>query len=258
MSAPSDPPPSNGRVLRAVVFVASAFAAAASLRLTWKYPAFGIGLAAVLTGLLVYRWWRARRYARDLERGNAARVISKWNAAVDGMPHADTMAPLMAATALAAFGRVKEARETLANAKRGPVWDAAIEHRLFVDVLLATFEGEAELAEEQASRLVQLPAPSSPEIRTRVVSLREATAALTRAFSHRARPEDLDRLERASMASPLVHWAMRYGATIVAIDTGDLPKALRLLDGAPDWPAESTFRAFHEELLKEATARTVA
>jgi hypothetical protein len=161
----------------------------------------------------------------------------------------------MAATALAAFGRVREARETLANAKRGPVWDAAIEHRLFVDVLLATFDGDPELAEKQASRLVQLPAPASPEIRSRVLSLREATAALTRAFAHRSQPDDLARLEQASMASPLVHWAMRYGAAIVAIDSGDMQKALKLLDGAPEWPAESQFRSFHEELVHEAMAR---
>lgn len=246
---------SGSRFLRVAFFVGSAFLAAASLRLTWVYPVFGIVLATVLVALLAWRWIRERNYTRALERGDAARVISKWNAAVDGMPHADTMAPLMAATALAAFGRVREARETLANAKRGPVWDAAVEHRLFVDVLLATFEGESELAEKQASRLVDLPAPASPEIRTRVVSLREATAALTRAFAHRAEPDDLARLERASMSSPLVHWAMRYGATIVAIDTGDLGKAMRLLDGAPEWPAESTFRAFHEELVREATTR---
>lgn len=256
----SDPPQSESgsRVLRIALFVGSAFLAAASLRLTWVYPYFGVCLAVVLTSILVWRWVRERRYTRALERGDATRVISKWSAAVDGMPHADTMAPLMAATALAAFGRVREARQTLANAKRGPVWDAAVEHRLFVDVLLATFEGEADHAEKQASRLVELPAPTSPEIRTRVLSLREATAALTRAFAHRARPDDLARLERASMASPLVHWAMRYGATIVAIDRGDLGKAMRLLEGAPDWPAESSFRAFHEELLREATSRADA
>ncbi|MFO0612430.1 MAG: hypothetical protein U0414_07575 [Polyangiaceae bacterium] len=257
MSEPNASPPGS-RVLWIVLFVGSAFLAAASLRLTWKYPAFGIALVSILLGVLVWRWVRDRRYARALERGDASRVISKWNAAVDGMPHADTMAPLMAATALAAFGRVREARETLANAKRGPVWDAAVEHRLFVDILLTTFEGEADLAEKHASRLVELPAPSSPEIRTRVLSLREATAALTRAFAHRARPDDLARLEQASMASPLVHWAMRYGATIVAIDHGDLEKSLRLLEGAPDWPAESSFRAFHEELLREATVRGAA
>lgn len=243
------------RLLRVALFVGSAFLAAASLRLTWIYPYFGVALASLLISILVWRWVRERRYTRALERGDATRVISKWSAAVDGMPHADTMAPLMAATALAAFGRVHEARQTLANAKRGPVWDAAVEHRLFVDILLATFEGESDLAEKHASRLVQLPAPTSPEIRTRVLSLREATAALTRAFAHRARPDDLARLEQASMASPLVHWAMRYGATIVAIDRGELGKATRLLHGAPDWPAESSFRAFHEELLREVTSR---
>jgi hypothetical protein len=246
---------SEGRFWRGFLFVASAAIAAAALHFSWVHPLFGIALAGFLTVFLVWRWWSHHRLVRDLERGDASSALSRWATSLESLPHAETMAPLMTATALAAFGRLREARETLAAAARGPVWEAAIEHRLFVDVLLSTFEGDSEQACDRAARLAELPAPNSPELRTRVLSLREATVALTRAFSHQARPGDLDRLERASRSSPLVHWAMRYGATIVAIDVGDLTKASALLDGAPEWPEESAFRAFHAELRNVLTAR---
>jgi hypothetical protein len=243
---PADRP--ERRFWRGFLFVGSAALAAAALRMAWVHPTFGVALAAALTAFLVWRWWSHRKLVRDLQKGDSRSALSRWANSLDALPHAETMAPLMTATALAAFGRVREARETLAGAARGPVWEAAIEHRLFVDVLLSTFEGDADLARDRATRLAQLPAPNSPELRSRVISLREATVALTRAFSHQSRPGDLDRLEKASRSSPLVHWAMRYGAAIVAIDDGDLPKATSLLQGAPDWPEESTFRAFDQEL----------
>jgi hypothetical protein len=69
-----------------------------------------------------------------------------------------------------------------------------------------------------------------------------------RAFSHKAEPGDLRCLESASEKSPLVHWAMRYAAAIVAVDQGDAGKARELIDGAPRWPTESAFRAFHDEI----------
>jgi len=243
------------RFWRAFLFVASAALAAFALRLAWQSPRFGIALAAGLSAFLAWRWWSHRRLVRALKRGDSDKALSRWASSLESLPHAETMSPIMTATALAAFGRVREARETLAAAQRGPVWEAALEHRLFVDVLLSTFEGDADLARDRAAKLVELPAPSSPELRVRVLSLREATLALTRAFSHQARPGDLDRLERASRSSPLVHWAMRYGAAIVAIDVGDLHKASTLLAGAPEWPEESNFRAFHQELANVLASR---
>lgn len=251
---PADRP--EKRFWRGFLFVASAALAAAALRTAWVHPTFGLVLALALTALLVWRWWSHRRLVDDLRKGDSRSALSRWSNSLEALPHAETMAPLMTATALAAFGRVREARETLANAARGPVWEAAIEHRLFVDVLMSTFEGDADLARDRATKLAELPAPNSPELRSRVVSLREATVALTRAFSHQSHPGDLDRLEKASRTSPLVHWAMRYGAAIVAIDGGDLQRATALLQGAPDWPEESAFRAFDQELRDVVAARS--
>lgn len=236
------------RFLRGFVFVGSAALAAAILRGTWKYPALGIVVLGLISAYFAWRWWSHRKLVRTLKRGDVASAISQWTGSLESIPHPETMAPLMTATALAAFGRVNEARATLAAAARGPAWEAALEHRLFVDVLLCTFEGDVESAKSQAARLAGLPMPDAPDMKERVSMLRGATEALARAFSHESRPGDLARLEAASSASPLVHWAMRYGAAIVAIDGGDVNKAKVLVDGAPEWPAESAFRAFHQEI----------
>ncbi len=258
MDPEDDEPTAFERALKGFLFVGSAAAAAAILKLTWRYPAVGIGVVSAIAAYFLWRWWRHRRLARTLRRGDVASAISMWSGSLESIPHPETMAPLMTATALAAFGRVGEARATLAVAARGPAWEAALEHRLFVDVLLSTFEGDAETAKSQAARLAGLPMPDAPDMKERVSMLRGATEALARAFSHEARPGDLDRLEAASAASPLVHWAMRYGAAIVAIDGGDATKARALVDGAPDWPRESTFRAFHREITSVLAAKNGA
>ncbi len=76
--------------------------------------------------------------------------------------------------------------------------------------------------------------------------------ALARAFAHTSVPGDRALLERASEASPLVFWAMRYAAAVVAIDEGELTRVEELLADAPSWPQESTFRAFHDEIADRA------
>jgi hypothetical protein len=45
---------------------------------------------------------------------------------------------------------------------------------------------------------------------------------------------------------------MRYAAAIVLVDQGKANGVRDLLAGAPEWPKESAFRAFHEELLARA------
>jgi hypothetical protein len=237
---------------RAILFVASAGLAAALLRLAWAKPMVGVAMAAgaLILGLVVlWRWWTHTRLVRMLRRGDVHRVIAHWSDAMDSIPHADTMAPLLTATAFAAFGRISDARRALEAAARGPAWDAALEHRLFLDALLSTFEGDADRARVQVAQLNALPSPSRRDLRDRVTGLREAISALVRAFEHCAAPGDLAKLEAASETSPLVHWAMRYGAAIVAIDAGDLTKARALIQGAPSWPEESAFRSFHHEIV---------
>jgi hypothetical protein len=85
--------------------------------------------------------------------------------------------------------------------------------------------------------------------------LRGAVAALARAFSHQSASGDRQLLIAASDQSPLVHWAMRYGAAISSIDAGDLSGARVLIGGAPSWPSESCFALFHQEIAGEVTRR---
>jgi hypothetical protein len=48
---------------------------------------------------------------------------------------------------------------------------------------------------------------------------------------------------------------MRYAAAVVALDAGRARDVGALLAGAPAWPAESAFQAYHDELLAHASAR---
>lgn len=238
------------RVLRGVLFVLSAiaFAGVVKLLLGWSLVGGPLVLAALGGGFLLWRWRRRTRLVRMLRRGEVNDLISSWTDRVEALPHSDTLAPLLTATAFAAYGRVEDAQRALRGAARGPAWEAALEHRLFLEVLLSTFEGETDAALASSARLSALPLPKPAHLRTRVENLREAVAALARAFVHRARPGDLERLERASEASPLVHWAMLYAAAIVAIDEGKLDHARALIAPAPRWPSESAFRSFHDQI----------
>ena len=241
-----------GRAARVALFVLSAAAAALALRLAWEFPiSAAFGLAGLL-GVFGSRWLARRRASAMLRSGDVRLVLSRWSAAMQRVPHSETMGPLMMATALAAYGWIDRARAVLRTAHRGPAWDAAVEHRLFLDALLLTFEGDSGAALDRARELEALPLPSSaPWLYGRIRTLRRAVGALARAFAHLGQEGDRQLLLRAAQASPLVHWAMRYGAAILAVDAGDLPHARRLLDSAPAWPEESCFGIFHREIAAE-------
>jgi hypothetical protein len=240
-------------VLRAVVFVASAALAAALLRFAWIDPMLAATLLGAVLAVVVGRWISRRRIERLLRSGDVQGVLRRWSASLSRIPYPATMAPLMTATAFAAYGWVEKARAALATAERGPAWDAALEHRLFLDALLLTFEGDREGALEQAGRLARLPLPPADEaMRGRVRMLRDAIGAFARAFAHRTRPGDGELLEKAAESSPLVFWAMRYAAAVLAIDHGNSGKARELLEDAPDWPEQSMFRTFHNEIAERA------
>jgi hypothetical protein len=245
----------RGKWLQAALFVASAAAAAAVLHLAWARPVFTAALLGGAMAFLASRWLARRRLRKVLLSGDVRSVLERWSPSLERIPHPATMGPLMTATAFAAYGWVEKARAALATAERGPAWDAALEHRLFLDALLLTFEGDRDGALERASRLERLPLPpAGPALRDRVQMLRFAVGALARAFAHQSQPGDAELLVRASETSPLVFWAMRYAAAVVAIDRRDWTRASELLTGAPAWPAESTFRAFHDEILQQIPA----
>ena len=242
----------SGPWMPRILFVLSAGCAALALRLAWEAPLAGaIGLGFLLA-MIAARWLSRRRTRRLLRSGDVESILQRWSSSMDRVPHPETMGPLMTATAFAAYGWIERARAILRTAERGPAWEAALEHRLFVDALLLVFEGESDAALERAGELAKLPLPAAaPFLVDRVQVLRGAVAALARAFSHQGIDGDRRLLIQASDASPLVHWAMRYGAAILSLDAGDLPTAKALLAGAPHWPTESCFALFHSEIVGE-------
>ena len=238
------------------MFVGSAGLAAYALRTAWREPLAGIFGLLIAGSVLLARWYSRRRAQRLLRSGDVDGVLDRWSQTLQRVPHAETMGPLMTATAFAAYGWIDRAREVLSSAEKGPAWEAALEHRLFLDALLLTFEGDSSGALDRAARLSRLPVPATaPALIERIKVLRAAVAALARAFAHDGHAGDRTLLIEASDASPLVHWAMRYGAAIMAVDAGDFGHASSLIAAAPSWPSESCFSRFHSEITGEIARR---
>lgn len=213
-------------------------------------PFLFIGLLTMMPAYLA-----RRRMRRLLMSGDVRRVLGTWEPSIGRVMYPETMAPLMKATAYASYGWIEAARDALARAVKGPAWEAALEQRLFVEALLDAFEGDRVEAMAKAEALEAMPLPSSGLLaRRKIASMRRGMAAMARAFAHKSLPSDMKMLRTASFASPLVHWAMRYAQAVVAVDQGKREMVPSLLEGAPEWPRESAFRLFHDELLARSTA----
>lgn len=242
-------PPVRARLLAWGPFVLSAAVTALALRLSTREPVLAVALVLLLALSLLPGWLARRRMRGVLQSGDVRQVLAVWAPTFTRMPYPETMGPLVTAAAFASCGWVEQARIALERAERGPVWEAALEHRLFIETLLDAFEGDRDGALEKAARLAAMPMPAvGPFVRARIAGLREALAAFARAFAHRSDHGDFDRLERAARASPLVCWAMRYAAAVVAVDQGNPARARTLLAEAPAWPEASAFHDFHLEL----------
>ena len=212
-------------------------------------------LAPALLLLALFSLWQLRhaiqrvRLHRLLRAGDWSGAFAAYHPSFARIPHPETFGPLMVAAALAAHGMVDRARYALSRAVRGDAWEAAQEHRFFVETLMEAFDGDRQRALVTAESLESLPLPpGSAPLRRRVMALRTALTALARAFARCSRDGDAQILEEASKRSPLVHWAMRYAAIVAYLEHGQRTRAQQLLSGAPDWPADSAFRAFQEEL----------
>lgn len=227
----------------------SALCALIVAEMAWHDPRYLVPFAAIAAVTMLPPLLARRRMKRLLMSGDVKRVLGTWEGSIERVMYPETMAPLMAATAYAAYGWIDAAREALDRAVKGPAWDAALEQRLFIETLLDTFEGDRAGAIEKAERLVRMPVPrAGPLARMRVARLRRGLAAMARAFAHRPELTDDKSLRGAALTSPLVHWAMRYAEAVLAIDRGDKTSAHRLIVGAPEWPEESAFRLFDQEL----------
>ena len=246
MTGPPRPPRAKTKWLP---FVLSALLAAVVVRIALREPALA-ALLALIAAVLTLPAAAARRRLRSLLRsGDVRSVLAAWSDSYARMPYPETMGPLVTAAAFASCGWVDEARTAMSRSARGPAWDAALEHRLFVETLLDVFEGDRDAAMMKAEHLAALPLPvAGPFAQTRVRTLRGAVAAFARAFAHRSVDGDAALLEDAGQKSPLVFWAMRYAAAVVAVDRGEPNRARQLLEGAPRWPEQSAFSQFHAEL----------
>jgi hypothetical protein len=238
--------------VQGLLFVGSAAGVAALVRYGLGRQALSVAGVVVSAGGVLWlagRWWAHRRLLRRLRSGRPDELLQAWHDALLSMPNAETTVPLLQATALAASGLTERARAALARAERGEAWQAAYEHRLMIETLLDAFEGERLEAVSKGERLCSLPLPEvTGDLRERIILLRESVAALARAFAHAAEPRDASLLWEAARRNALIHWPLRYAAAVVCVDRGLLAEADRLLAGAPSWPEDSAFRAFHAEL----------
>jgi hypothetical protein len=220
-----------------------------ALQMAWHDPRYLLPFGLIVALVVVPPLRARRRMRRLLISGDVNRVIGTWESSIERIVYPETMAPLMAATAYAAYGWIDAARGSLRRAVKGPAWEAALEQRLFVETLLDTFEGERRTAMLKAEALERMPLPQGGLLaRRKIAALRRGLAALARAFAHESRSGDARILRGAATASPLIHWAMRYAGAVVAIDDGNSDDARALLAGAPTWPEESAFRTFDDEL----------
>ncbi len=256
MATPAPPRRANAHVvLPLALAVVGAVLAVQSVGRDPHYLFGLLAFTALLAAPSAIGRWRMRKI---LMSGDVERVIGTWEGSIQRAPHRETMAPLLKATAYAAYGCIEPSRRALDRAVKGPAWDAALEQRLFVETLLDTFEGDNDAATRKASALEVLPIPPTGLFaRRRIALLRRGLTALVRAFAHSSHRNDARLLARAAAASPLVHWAMRYAAAIVAVDQGRARDVSWLIAGAPDWPSQSAFHTFHHDILARAAQEGV-
>jgi hypothetical protein len=243
----------RARIRRALWLISSAAIVGFSLHIGQRSPALGLLLLALFAFTQLPEARRQLRLRRLMRSGNLGAMLEAYHPTLERLPHPETLGPLMVAAALAANGMVDRARRALVRAARGEAWEAALEHRWFVETLMEAFDGDRGLALDRAESLEKLPLPrASASLQKRVRALRAALTALARAFARRSHDDDAELMEAAAEHSPLVHWAMRYGAVVAYLERGERRSAQRLLESAPAWPADSAFRAFQEELASLA------
>jgi hypothetical protein len=249
----------RARIRTVLWLLTSAAIVSCAVHVGQKSPPLGLLLLALFAITQLPAAFRQMRMRRLLRSGDLGAVLEAYHPAMSRLPHPETLGPLMVAAALAAHGMVDRARRALERAAKGEAWEAALEHRWFVETLMEAFDGDRGLALDRAESLEKLPLPAAnASLRRRILALRAALTALARAFARRSQGNDAELLVAAAENSPLVHWAMRYGAVVAYLERGDHRRARDLLEGAPQWPADSTFRAFQAELSGLAAAPAAA
>ena len=242
----------NRFLTRALSIASLALLAFVSARLIARDVRFTVVVLVVAAAFVVPAWLARRRMRRLLLSGDIGRIVGMWQSSFRKVTHPETMAPLVTATAYAAYGFIDRAHDALSRAAKGPAWEAAVEQRLFIEALLDVYVGERSRALTKAEELENLPLPNVGFwMRRKISLLRRGIGALARAFAHSSRSEDEAVLRDVARSSPLVHWAMRYARAVFLVDAGRQGEARTLLADAPTWPEESAFRSFHDELTAQ-------
>ena len=149
------------------------------------------------------------------------------------------MAPLMTATAFTACGWVAKARGALALAERGPAWEAALEHRLFLEMERRAAEKETLAALGSAASLI------AHEVKNSLNGLKVATGSLSpteeQGLAVRTLRGQIDRL--AHLATSLLHFGKPPRVQSVPVDLPHLVRevieGLRVLPEAEEVRVDS-------------------
>ena len=200
----------RARMRTALWLISSAAIVAFAVHVGMKSPPLGLLLLALFAVTQLPAAFRQARLRRMLRSGDLGAVLEAYHPTLSRLPHPETLGPLMVAAALAAHGMVGRAQRALDRAVRGEAWEAALEHRWFVETLMEAFDGDRGRALDRAESLEKLPLPAaSASLQRRVAALRAALTALARAFARRSTDDDAELLEAAADHSRLVHWAWR-------------------------------------------------
>lgn len=248
---------SPGHLRRGLLFVLSAAAVAGVFHVALRHP--------LLLGSLLLVWWLAhqtrqylarRKLQALLDSGDVTRLLEVWEGVPTTEPRARAAERLLRATALASYGWTARARQLLSINELGPALNDATEHRVFLELLLASLEGEHERALAMAAALQALPLPERRALRSRAKTQRAGAAALARAFARRGKPGDTVRLRKASRQNPLLLWPMRYAEAQLSLQRGDARRAEALIKTAPAWPEQSVFRQLTEALRERVAVHS--
>ena len=243
---------SASHLRRGLLLVASAALVAGFIHLALQTPAlFGIVLA-LWTIRAAYRYTARRKLQAIVDSGDVARLLEVWESVPVAGPQGRAVERLLRATALASYGWTTRARQLLELGGENLLSDT-MEHRVFLEVLLTSLEGDHSRALQLASALEALPLPRRQRLRVRTLTQRAGASALARAFAKCGTVGDRHRLRRASRQNPLLVWPMRYAEAQLSLQRGDLARARALLAKAPPWPEQSVFRKL-TEALRERTA----
>ncbi len=207
--------------------------------------------ASLAFAVFVWNRRRTRRRALALLRqGDLTELIGAWLTAYEDNGQPAELEPLFRATALAAHGETRRARQIIGLLPDGP-WQQAVEQRMIVETLLDAIDGNRERAMSVAATMSQLPLPAGRFARARAETRRAALQALARIFADRGRRDDLRWLRAARVQNPLLQLPLYYAEVVLLLQQGKLIAARHKLSFLPALPPENAFSVLRADLWRQ-------